>query len=71
MHFNDLPMLTCHLFADDTNIYCSSKNLNNLESKLNYELKAVAEWMKSNRLAPSVLKTNKTPVRAFPWDAQC
>ena len=51
-------MLMSHLFADDTNIYCSSKNLNDLESKLNYELKAVAEWMKSARLALSVLKTN-------------
>ena len=51
-------LLTFHLFADDTNIYCSCKNLNDLELKLNRELKAVAEWMKSNRLALSILKTN-------------
>lgn len=51
-------MLTLHLFAADTNIYCLSKNLNDLELKLNYELKAVAEWMKSNRVALSILKTN-------------
>ena len=59
---NDLPdtskLLTFHLFADDTNIYCSCKNLNNLELKLNRQLEAVAEWMKSNRLALSILKTN-------------
>ena len=34
--------------------------LNDLELKLNRELKAVAEWMKSNRLALSILKTNFT-----------
>lgn len=62
LYVNDLSnisqMLTLHLFAADTNIYCLSKNLNDLELKLNYELKAVAEWMKSNRVALSILKTN-------------
>ena len=62
LYINDLPnaskLLAFHLFADDTNIYCSCKNLNNLELKLNRESKAVTEWMKSNRLALSELKTN-------------
>ena len=62
LYVNDLPntssLLTFHLFADDTNIYYSCKNLDDLESKLNQELKTVAEWMKSNRLALSILKTN-------------
>ena len=31
-----------------TLIYCSRKNLNDLELILNQELRAVAEWMKSN-----------------------
>ena len=34
------------------------KNLNDLELILNQELHAVAEWMKSNRRALSILKTN-------------
>ena len=59
---NDLPntlkLLSFHSFADDTNLYCSRKNLNDLELILNQELHAVAEWMKSNRLALSILKTN-------------
>ena len=59
---NDLPntssLLTFHLFADDTNIYFSSNNLSHLEPTLNCELKSVAEWMKCNRLALSILKTN-------------
>ena len=62
LYANDLTnassLLTFHLFADDTNIYYSCKNLDDLESKLNHELKIVAEWMKSNRLALSILKTN-------------
>ena len=62
LYINDLPntskLFSFHLFADDTNIYCSHKNLNDLELILNQELHAVAEWIKSNRLALSILKTN-------------
>ena len=62
LYINDLPntskLLSFHFFADDTNIYCSSENLNDLELILNQELNTVAEWMKSNRLALSILKTN-------------
>ena len=39
LYVNDLPytscLLTFHLFADDTNIYFSSKNLSHLEATLN------------------------------------
>ena len=52
LYENDLPntssLLTFHLFADDTNLYFSSKNLSHLEAILNHELKSVAEWMKCN-----------------------
>ena len=41
-----------------TDIYFSSKNLSYLEATLNHELKSVAEWMKCNRLALSISKTN-------------
>ena len=62
LYINDLPntskLLSFHLFADDTNIYFSHKNLNVLELILYQELHAVAEWMKSNRLALSILKGN-------------
>ena len=60
--FNDLPntskLLSFHLLADVTNIYWLGENLNDLELILNQKLHAVAEWMKSNRLALSILKTN-------------
>ena len=63
LYINDLlntsKLLSFHLFADDTNIYFSDKNyLTYLELILNQELHTVAEWMKSNRLTLSILKTN-------------
>ena len=62
LYVNDLPntscLLTFHLFAGDTDIYFSSKNLSQLEATLNHELKSVAEWVKCNRLALSISKTN-------------
>ena len=62
LYIEDLPntskLLSFHLFADDTNIFFSRKNLNDLELILNQELHAVAEWMKSNRPALSISKTN-------------
>ena len=62
LYVNDLPstssLLTFHLFADDTNMYFSSKNLSHLEATLNRELNSVAEWMKRNRLALSISQNN-------------
>ena len=58
LFFYSFSLLTFHLFADDTNIYFSSKNLSHLETTLNCELKSVVEWMKCNRLALSISKTN-------------
>ena len=55
---NTSCLLTFHLFADDTNVYFSSKNLSHLEATLNHEFKSVAEWMKCNRLALIISKTN-------------
>ena len=47
LYINDLAntskLLKFHFFADDTNIYFSRKNLNDLELILNQELHAVAE----------------------------
>ena len=61
-YVNDLPntssLLTFHLFADDANLYFSSKNLSHLKANLNHELKSVAEWMKCGRLALSISRTN-------------
>ena len=59
---NDLPKssnkLSFYLFADDTNIYFESDNLNHLEKVVNKELKHVKKWLDANKLAPNIDKTN-------------
>ena len=47
-----------YLFADDTNIYFESDNLNHLEKVVNKELKLVKKWLDANKLALNVDKTN-------------
>lgn len=39
-----------HLFADDSNLFYANKNLNDLESVVNEELKHVALWLHANKL---------------------
>ena len=50
--------LKFYLFADDTNIYLESDNLNELEKVANNELKHLSLWLKVNRLALNISKTN-------------
>ena len=61
LYINDLSQslkfsTTSH-FADDTSIIYASKTLKTLESNLNYDLKFISEWLKSNRLSLNVDKT--------------
>ena len=62
LYINDLPniskVLKFYLFADDTNIYYESKNLNNLEKFMNKELEKLYEWLSINRLSLNISKTN-------------
>ena len=62
LYINDLPniseKLTFFLFADDTNIYYESKDLEELEKTVNEELKKLSLWLNINRLALNVAKTN-------------
>ena len=62
IYINDLPnvseKLTFFLFADDTNIYFESNNLQDLENVVNKELKQLSLWLKINRLALNISKTN-------------
>ena len=46
------------LFADDTNALAADKNLKDLISKTNTELKLVSDWFKSNKLSLNAAKTN-------------
>ena len=47
-----------YLFADDTNISFSSKDLDVIQKTINDELKYVSEWLVANRLALNTEKTN-------------
>ena len=62
LYINDLPnvseKLKLFLFADDTNIYYESDDLRDLEKVVNQELKSLSLWLKVNRLALNISKTN-------------
>ena len=62
LYINDFPnvseILTFFLFADDTNIYFESDDLQKLVTIMNRELKHLSLWLKVNRLALNISKTN-------------
>ena len=61
IYVNDLHKASSDLlpvmFADDTNIFLSSKNIIELFSKMNQELKNIALWFQCNKLSLNVKKT--------------
>ena len=46
------------LFADDTNLLHHSKDHQNLQEELNYDLENISEWLKANRLSLNIKKTH-------------
>ena len=46
------------LFADDTNLFNSGKDLTELQDIFNAELKAISTWLKVNKLSLNVKKTH-------------
>ena len=62
IYINDLPNvsknLNFYLFADDTNLFYQSDNLDELQKTVNKELKNIVVWLNANRLALNVSKTN-------------
>ncbi len=61
IYINDLPLNITHTkpiqFADDTNIFKTSKNITQLFNHVNSDLQILSEWFYSNRLALNVDKT--------------
>ena len=47
-----------HLFADDTCIFCSKKDLSQLERYLNTSLEDICNWLKASKLTLNVKKPN-------------
>ena len=62
IYINDLPncsnVLTFRIFADDTNVFASARDLKALEKIVNSELKKVKIWCDVNRLSINFSKTN-------------
>ena len=72
-YINDLSASCDHsqpfLFADDTNLFISGKNICQLQQNMESDLMNIAEWLKANKLSLNIKKThfmvfgnkNKTP----------
>ena len=62
LYINDLPAVSklfmLILFADDTNLFCTSHNVNMLVDDTNTELANVYAWVQSNKLSLNIDKTN-------------
>lgn len=62
IYVNDLNSSLSHsnyfLFADDTTIYISGKNINSLIDYMNEDLSELSSWFKANKLALNTKKTH-------------
>ena len=62
LYINDIYVssqkLDFHLFADDTSLLFSSKNLQNFEQTVNSELTNISDWLLANKLSLNVSKSN-------------
>lgn len=72
IYINDLSCVSKKLFtilfADDTNIFISGKNLVELEGILNEELNNLVEWLHCNRLSLNISKTHYMIFSKMPID---
>lgn len=62
IYVNDLALVSNKvftlLFADDTNIFYSSKTLEDIEYTINHELVKISNWLKANKLSLNIKKTH-------------
>ena len=72
LYINDIcnvsNLLKFVLFADDTNIFCSSTSLHDLQDTINWELDKLFVWFSVNRLSLNLGKTNYMLFRSRPPD---
>ena len=64
IYVNDLnnasSILDPIIFADDTNLFYSHKNIHQLFAKVNEELEKIGDWFKANKLSLNNKKTKYT-----------
>jgi hypothetical protein len=62
IYINDLPnaLTSCNpiMYADDTNLFLSGKNIDEMKNKFNTDLVALTKYLKCNRLSLNVSKTH-------------
>ena len=62
VYMNDISrcseILSTILFADDTNLFLSHKNLVTLKETMNRELSKIASWLSANKLSLNIKKTH-------------
>ena len=62
IYINDLPLIfdncKCHLYADDTTLYCCAHTKLEAERLLQENIEKVSVWLKNNRLVVNVSKSN-------------
>ena len=62
IYMNDISrsseILSIILFADDTNLFFSHKNLFTLKETMNRELSKIASWLSANKLSLNIKKTH-------------
>ena len=62
IYINDLPSISNNiftlLFADDTNMFMSGPNIDDMISKINVELNELVTWLKANKLSLNIKKTH-------------
>jgi hypothetical protein len=62
LYINDFhncsKILDFHLFADDSNIFYTDKNLSKVESCINSEIKCVSTWLCANKLSLNIEKSS-------------
>ena len=72
LYINDIcnvsNLLKFVLFADDTNIFCSSTSLHDLQYTINRELAKLFVWFSVNRLSLNLCKTNYMLFNSRPPD---
>ena len=51
---NSAPKLMFHLFADDSNLFCTENSLQNSELIINEQLNLVSNWLCANKLSLNI-----------------
>ena len=54
--------MNIHHFADDTNLLCASSSLKDINKKINFNLSNLTQWLRANKIA---LNVNKTDIVIF------